>query len=256
MEQAENINAQSMNPRFSDPPTSLGTLGNLPPEIRNMIYALVITSELRPGSRTVADHHTALLRTSKDLHLDSRYSMYCHSVYHISIQKWPRLNIYDVDQLIDKQPSPQALAHIRDLDIRIEGCGLRMGVYPKVPLWGCPGDVGLSGRLKGLVQQMKMKRSCRLGFHNLLKPDLAPVLLELLEILQKFDSVAIEFTHVEDDLIQRFTPMDWQIPLRMKSRKLEHQAREKLRRADGRGPGPALTFRYRLQCLSGELLEL
>ena len=181
MKQAEEIIAQSMDSRFSGPPTSLGTLGNLPPEIRNMIYAFVFTSKPPPGSWTSVNHHTALLRTSKDLHLDSRHSMYSHSVYHIVISYWSDWNLYDLQAVIDKQPSSQALAHIRNLDIRIEGCP-SLTQDPN-PLWGCAGEGGVSGLLKSLIQQMKIKRSCYIRFNNLLNPKLGPELLKALGTL-------------------------------------------------------------------------
>ena len=245
MNQAIPITAASMDSRFSNPPTSLGTLRNLPPEIRNMIYAFVFSPVSPAESQTSTDHYTAILRVSKDLYLDSRRSMYRHSVYHISIKYWLDWNMYDLQAVIDEQPSSQGLAHIQDLDVRIEGCP-SLSQEPN-PLWGWAGEGGLSGLLKGLVKQMNQKRSCRIGFHHLLNPELGPELLEPLGALQCFDSVAIEFIHVDGD---------WDVLLRKKCLKLDEQIQGMLRPADGRGQGPVMTTRYRLQCLPGDLLEL
>ena len=162
--------------------------------------------------------------------------------------------MYDLQAVIDKQPSSQALAHIRDLDMRIEGCP-SLTQDPN-QLWGCAGEGGLSGLLKGLIQQMKTKRSCYIKFHNLSNPKLGPELLEALEALQEFESVAMEFIRVDGDWIEPYAPMVWQTLVRKRCLELEDQVQEKLRPAGGGGPGPVLTFRYRLQCLSGELLEL
>ena len=162
--------------------------------------------------------------------------------------------MYDLQAVIDEQPSPQALAHIRDLEIRIEGCP-SLSQDPN-PLWGCAGEGGLSGLLKGLVKPMKIKRSCHIGFHNLLNPELGSELLEAVGAFQGFNSVAIEFIHVDGDWVEHYVPMVWQTLLRTKCQKLEDQVQERLRPADGEGLGPVMTFRYRLQCLSGDLLDL
>lgn len=119
--------------------------------------------------------------------------------------------MYDLQAVIDEQPSSQALGHIQDLNIRIVGCP-RLSHSPN-PLWGCAGEGGISGLLQGLIKQMKTKRSCHVEFHHLLSPNLGPELLEAFEALQEFDSVAIKFIHVEDGTgihqVERIVAMVW-----------------------------------------------